>query len=299
MIGAHTPTAGGFAKSLAYLDATGATAAQIFAGNPRGWARHDGDPEQDALFTAGCAARRVPVYIHAPLLVNLASPTPATVERSAAVLRHGLQRAAALGGQAVVFHAGAAVMPGRDALPQVREALLPLLELAARLGPRLLVEPSAGAGHPLVARVEQLEPYLAAVDGHPSLGFCFDTCHAWAAGHDLATPGGMAATADALVAIGGPGRLGLVHANDSRDPCGSRRDRHENVGKGTIGEAGFAELLGHPAVAGVPVIVETPSEGPTGHAADIATLHRLSSPDRYARGHDGQGRPHARPRRAR
>lgn len=104
---------------------------------------------------------------------------------------------------------------------------------------------------------------------------CFDTCNAWAAGHDVASPGGMAATLDALVAACGPDRLWLFHANDSRDACGSTRDRHETIGKGSIGEAGFAELLAHPATAGVPVIVETPSEGPIGHDADFATLRRL------------------------
>jgi len=126
------------------------------------------------------------------------------------------------------------------------------------------------------ARVEDLEPYLDAVDNHPWLGVCFDTCHAWAAGHDLATPDGMTATLDRLVAAVGPGRLELVHANDSKDACGSTRDRHESVGAGTIGRAAFAELLAHPAVAGVPVIVETPNDDGTGHRADIARLKRLA-----------------------
>jgi deoxyribonuclease-4 len=126
--------------------------------------------------------------------------------------------------------------------------------------------------------VEDLEPYFDAVDWHPGLGVCFDTCHIWAAGHDLATPGGMTHALDMLVSVGGPGRLALIHANDSKDACGSKRDRHENIGTGTLGAPSFAELFAHPATAGVPVIVETPSEGPTGtgHARDIATLLDLS-----------------------
>lgn len=139
----------------------------------------------------------------------------------------------------------------------------------------LLVEPSAGGGRSLASRVEQLGPYLDAVDRHPMLGICFDTCHAWAAGHDLAAEGGMTATLDTLVATVGADRLRLVHANDSKDLCGSTRDRHENIGKGTIGEPAFAELMAHPATAGVPIVVETPSEKQIGHAADIATLSRL------------------------
>lgn len=277
-VGGHAPTAGGLARTaLPYLDATGAEAVQVFVSNPRGWARSDGDPEQDTQFVAGCVERGVPAYVHANLLVNLGSPTPATVHRSAAAIAHALVRGAAIGARGVVFHAGSAVDEGyaTAALAQVRKVLRPLLDQAAETGgPRLLVEPSAGGGRSMVARVEQLGPFLDAVDRHPYLGVCFDTCHAWAAGHDLAGAG-MAATLDQLVAVCGPDRLWLVHANDSRDACGSVRDRHETIGKGTIGEAGFAELMTHPATAGVPVVVETPSHGTAGHAADIATLQRL------------------------
>ncbi|HWG97731.1 MAG TPA: deoxyribonuclease IV, partial [Pilimelia sp.] len=244
-VGAHTPVAGGLSRALPYLDATGAEVTQVYVSNPRGWARSAGDPAQDAAFRAGCATREVSVFVHACLLVNLGSPSAATVAHSAATLAHALERGAAIGAAGVVFHAGSAVDPARAdrALHQVREALLPLLDRAAAAGwPRLLVEPSAGGGRSLAARVEDLGPYLDAVDRHPGLGVCFDTCHAWAAGHDLAVAGGMSATLDALLAAVGPDRLALVHANDSKDACGSLRDRHENVGRGTIGEAAFAEL---------------------------------------------------------
>jgi deoxyribonuclease-4 len=152
--------------------------------------------------------------------------------------------------------------------------LLPLLDRAEKEGwPPLLVEPSAGGGRSLASRVEHLAEYLDAVDRHPMLGVCFDTCHAWAAGHDLATPGGMTSTMDALVAAAGPDRLRLIHANDSKDTCGSLRDRHESLGKGLIGAAAFTELLAHPAARGVPLIVETPSGTDAAeHAADIALL---------------------------
>lgn len=278
-VGSHTPAAGGLAKAaLPYVDGAGSEAVQVYVSNPRGWALSPGSPAQDEAFVAGCAERDIPVYIHASLLVNLGSPTLATVERSTATLAHALERGTVLGAAGVVFHAGSSVDEtyAEAALKQVREALLPLLDRAAATGgPRLLVEPSAGGGRSLAARVEHLTPYLAAVDGHPWMGVCFDTCHAWAAGHDLATPGGMSATLDALVAAVGPDRLRLVHANDSRDACGSLRDRHETIGAGSIGEAAFGELMRHPATAGVPVIVETPTEGYAGHAADITRLKRL------------------------
>ncbi|MCX4470968.1 deoxyribonuclease IV [Micromonospora sp. NBC_01655] len=278
-VGSHTPTSGGLAKAaLPYVDATGAEVVQVYVSNSRGWALPAGDPVQDVLFRDGCAERGVPVFVHASLLVNLGSPTPATVERSAQTLAHALRRGRAIGALGVVFHAGSAVDTGHAdaAMRQVREALLPLLdETLAAGGPLLLVEPSAGGGRSLASRVEQLGPYLDAVDRHPGLGVCFDTCHAWAAGHDLAAEGGMTACLDALVATVGPDRLRLVHANDSKDLCGSTRDRHENIGKGTIGEPAFAELMAHPATAGIPVVVETPSEKHEGHATDIATLTRL------------------------
>jgi deoxyribonuclease-4 len=261
------------------VDAAGAGVVQVYVSNPRGWALTEGSPDQDEAFAAGCAERALPAYVHASLLVNVGSPTPATVARSIATISHALRRGTTIGARGVVFHAGSAVDDGyaETALRQVREALLPLLDETAKAnGPRLLVEPSAGGGRSLAARVEDLGAYLEAVDWHPALGVCFDTCHAWAAGHDLATPGGATATLDALVATVGAGRLWLIHANDSRDECGSTRDRHETIGAGTIGEAAFAELLAHPAAAGVPVIVETPTTGHAGHAADIATLRRLT-----------------------
>jgi deoxyribonuclease-4 len=278
-VGAHCRSAGGLARAvLPYVDATEAEAAQVYVSNSRGWALPPGDPAQDIAFRDGCDERGLPVYIHASLLVNLASPSAETVERSVATLAHALSRGVAIGATGVVFHAGSAVDEGRadEALAQVREALLPLLDRAATLhGPRLLVEPSAGGGRSLASRAEDLEPYLDAVEWHPWLGVCFDTCHAWSAGHDLARAGGMTETLDALVAAVGTDRLWLVHANDSKDLCGSARDRHESIGKGSLGEPAFGELMVHPAVGGVPVIVETPSDGPAGHARDIETLKRL------------------------
>ena len=210
-------------------------------------------------------------------LVNVGSPTEATVEQSVASIAHNLARGAQLGCRGVVVHAGSAVGEDRydDAVRQLHERLLPVLEAAPDGGPRLLVEPTAGGGRSLAATVEDLGPYFAALEHHPLLGVCFDTCHAWAAGHELTVPGGMAATLDALEATVGPGRLGLVHANDSLDECGSKRDRHTTIGAGSIGVAPFAELLTHRSVAGVPVVVETPSDD-DGHARDIALLNDLA-----------------------
>jgi deoxyribonuclease-4 len=285
LIGAHIQVRGGLAKGgLAYTDAVGAAAVQVFVGNPRGWKLTAGDVTQDALFVEGCAERGAPSFIHTPFLINVGSPTEATVEQSIASIAHNLARSVELGCRGVVVHAGSAVGEDRyeAALGQLRERLLPVLDTLPLDGPRLLVEPTAGGGKSLAATVEDLGPYLAALEDHPLVGVCFDTCHAWAAGHDLAAPGGMTATLDALEAAVGPGRLGLVHANDSLDECGSKRDRHTTIGEGSIGVAPFAELLAHPSMAGVPVVVETPSERDgvpsAGHKHDIGLLRSLVGP---------------------
>lgn len=253
---------------------------QFFAGNPRGWTAAAGDPAEDDAFRAGCAQDRIAAYVHAPYLVNFGSPSAVTLARSIDATRHALARGRVLGVRGVVVHAGSAVdSTHRDAaLRQLREHLMPLLDELDRDDPggslRLLVEPTAGGGQALAATVEQLGPWYAALSAHPRLGVCLDTCHAWAAGHDLAAPGGVRRTLDALVATVGRGRLGLVHANDSRDPLGSGRDRHARIGAGLIGVEPFAELFRHSATRGVPLIVETPG-GPAEHAVDIATLIAL------------------------
>jgi deoxyribonuclease IV len=283
-IGAQLQIKGGLARGgLAYAEAVGAEAVQVFVGNPRGWKLTAGDPKQDALFVEGCAERGMPAFIHTPYLVNVGSPTEATVDQSIACIAHNLRRGAELGVRGVVVHAGSAVGEDRYevALRQLHDRLLPVLDGLPDDGPRLLVEPTAGGGKALAATVEDLGPYFAALESHPLLGVCFDTCHSWAAGHDFSVPGGMTATLDTLETVVGPGRLGLVHANDSLDECGSKRDRHTNIGEGSIGIAPFAELLAHPSVDGVPVVIETPSErggSPTaGHKRDIDLLRTLIS----------------------
>ncbi len=276
-VGVHVPVAGGLSSGgLAYARDVGAEAVQVFLSNPRGWLRSTGDAKQDDEFRATCARERIPAFVHAPYLVNLGSPTPATLENSVLSLRHTLARGCAIGARGVVVHAGSAVTPsGRpSALAQLRERLLPLLDEIPDDGPDLLIEPTAGAGQSLAATVEDLGPYLQALENHPKLGVCLDTCHAFAAGHDLAVPGGVRATLNALVRTIGRGRLKLIHANDSKDARGSNRDNHERIGKGKIGSEPFAEIFRHPATRSVPVVLETPGKSPE-HREDLMLLKAL------------------------
>lgn len=275
-VGSHVPVAGGLVTSLAYAREIGARAVQVFVSNPRGWAPSAGDPAQDERFAGMCADDGIPVYVHAPYLVNFGSPTEATLRRSAEAVTHALRRGTAIGARGVVVHAGSAVAGAHrdDAMKQLRTHLLPLLDAAEPDGPKLLVEPTAGGGQALCATVPELESWFAELDAHEMLGVCLDTCHLFAAGHDLAAPGGAKKTLDLLVKTVGRGRLGLVHANDSKDRLGSGRDRHAPIGDGQIGKDMFAELFRHPATRGVPVVVETPGDAAS-HRRDIEILCSL------------------------
>jgi deoxyribonuclease-4 len=278
-VGAHVLVAGGLARTgLAYARDIGAEAIQVFVSNPRGWALSAGDRGQDDAFVSGCSDAKMPVFVHAPYLVNFGSPAPATLERSVATVRHSLERGRALGARGVVVHGGSQVTGGSydGALRQVRDHLRPLLDELTEDAPDLLIELTAGGAGALAASPGQLPAYLEALDWHPKVGVCVDTCHAMAAGHDVAAPGGLRRFLGDVVKATGRGRLRLVHANDSRDPVGSARDRHASIGGGTIGEAAFAELFAHPAVKGVPVLIETSGER-ADHERDIATLKRLRS----------------------
>ncbi|CAI9419716.1 deoxyribonuclease IV [Nocardioides sp. T2.26MG-1] len=289
-IGTHVLVGKGLVDgAVANADLVGCETFQVFAGNPRGWALSAGRPAEDRRFRDLMGERGTRVFIHAPYLVNLGSPTPATYERSVASVAHNLRRAAEIGAEGVVVHTGSYVDPGEGdgvarhaaAMRQVREGLLPLLEAlssgsAGDAAPWLLLEPTAGQGRSLCAGVEDLAAYLDALDHHPRAGICLDTCHVFAAGAPLDEPGGTTATVDRIVEIGGPGRLRLVHANDSMDVRGAFKDRHQRIGEGHIGEDPFLELFAHPAIAGVPFILETPDSRDV-DTRDIPLLKKLRS----------------------
>ena len=276
-VGTHVLVGKGLVDgAVANADLVGCETFQVFVGNPRGWALTEGRPAEDRRFRELMAERGTRTFIHAPYLVNLGSPTPATYERSAASVAHNLKRAAEIGAEGVVVHTGSFVDPGdgdsaarhETAMKQVREALLPLLDAVADDdAPWLLLEPTAGQGRSLCAGVEDLAPYLEALEHHPKAGICLDTCHVFAAGAPLDEPGGATATVDRIVEIGGPGRLRLIHANDSMDVRGAFKDRH-------IGEGAFVELFRHPATEGVPFILETP-DSRDADTRDIPLLKKL------------------------
>jgi deoxyribonuclease-4 len=273
-VGSHVDVAGRLAsQGLAYADGIGAEAIQVFVSNPRSWSPPLAEVTEAQALARRAAEAGLPVFVHAPYLVNLGSGDERTAALSAETVGLTLDRAARIGARGVVVHAGSASGWDReDALRQVADLLLPLLDKLSEEDPGLLIEPMAGAGQGLCAQMSDLEPYLAALGWHPRAGVCLDTCHAFAAGHDLVAPGGVDATLAELARAAGPGRVRLVHANDSGYPCGSRRDRHAAIGAGFIGLEPFRALLHHPLLAAAPFVVETPKAG---QAGDVATLKEL------------------------
>jgi deoxyribonuclease-4 len=165
-------------------------------------------------------------------------------------------------------------MPVEKAWKQIHEGMMPILNALGDDAPYLLLEPTAGQGQSLVKKLDDLEMYLKALEYHPKVGICLDTCHVFAAGHDISVKGGMSATIDLLVEVAGIERFQLVHANDSMDVCGALKDRHQNIGDGHIGVDPFKELLSHPAVANAPLILETPGMEPE-HGKEVALLKKL------------------------
>jgi len=272
--------AGGLVRgTLARTDLIGAEVIQVFVSNPRGWAEPAPDPDGDAAFARTRADRGLAVFVHAPYLINFGSPSPDTLRRSRDALAFSLRRAAAIGAAGVVLHAGSAVLGNQwtDAMAQVRTNLIPLLDAAGPTGPQLLIEPTAGGGGALASDIASIGAYLDVL-ADDRVGLCIDTCHLHAAGHDLSTAAGMRSAFARLRRTVGAGRIRLLHVNDSRDPAGSKRDRHAALGQGTIGLEAFEALTRMPATRGIALVVETDDAG---HAADIATLRTL----RAAAGH--------------
>lgn len=276
-IGAHVPTSGGMAKrSIAYAQTIQAEAIQVFASNPRGWAMPEANREADDAFKARTSEFDIATYVHAPYLINLGSPTVATYENSLASTKYSLQRGADIGALGVVIHTGSAVDVDHvaNAWKQIHAGMMPILETLPDDSPTLLLEPTAGQGQSLVKRLEDLVHYLDALEHHPKVGICLDTCHVFAAGHDIKKKGGMTETLDLLVSIAGAERFQLVHVNDSMDVCGALKDRHQNIGDGEIGVDPFKELLAHPAVANTSLILETPGQEPE-HGKEVALLKKF------------------------
>ncbi|MCS7173437.1 MAG: deoxyribonuclease IV [Armatimonadetes bacterium] len=270
--GAHVSIRGRLPSAVTRAVAIGCECLQIFVGNPRQWRPASYSPEELEEFRRARAAHSLdPLVAHAPYLVNLAA-SGEVYERSVRALIHTLEVLEALEGFGVVTHIGSARDCGfAQAVRRVARAVRRGLEATGRV----LVFLEGSAGSTLGGTFGELAAFLDALDGDGRVGICLDTAHLYAAGWDLGDPDGVEAMLGAFDVQVGLRRLRLVHLNDTRVPCGSRRDRHENIGTGRIGLAGFRALVNHPRLGSLCGIIETPGFGKQG--PDRRNLELLKS----------------------
>ena len=273
-IGAHVPTRGGLLSAIRAAGECGADAIQVFISNPRAWAApRISAKEADAFREAWAQSGLGPMFVHAPYVVNLASPVPEFLERSIDVVRRSVVAASSVGANGYVVHAGSGG-PGEPA-----EAFRRVVSAMRAVPPQgdcdVVVELTAGTVGSVAATFPEAARLFDAVDDH-RLKLCADTCHLFAAGYALDEPEGVAACFEELRTSGLDDRLVLIHANDAKYVRGSRRDRHEHIGQGGIGVEGFFEILHRPEVQDLALIVETPGRLED-HARGIATLRRLAA----------------------
>jgi deoxyribonuclease-4 len=236
IVGAHVAPG----RPLKTAETIGADCVQIFLSDPQGWEKPP--PRKDA---AALRDSDVPLYVHAPYLINVCSPRNNVRYGSRKILQQTCEAAADVGAGAVIVHAGYAedgIAKGVGRWPRTLE----MLESEVPV----LIENTAGGENAVARRFDALALLWEAVsasDTTVDVGFCFDTCHAHAAGEDLSD------AVERVRAI--VGRIDLLHANDSRDPPGTGADRHAGLGKGTIGADVLRQMI---KAAGPPVVVETP-----------------------------------------
>ncbi len=265
-IGAHLPLANGMVKAADRAIQTGATALQVFSDNPTAWRRRSEPPSELAAFRARLeAGGLMPIAIHGPYLLNLASPDETVRERSIDLLANELLVAPTFGAGFLNVHLGSHRGSGPEAgIERIGESVAAALARVPEPsgGAVLVLENSAGGGDSLGSTIDELSRIAAAVESHGAdrarFAFCLDTAHAWGAGLPIGDPEGVDEVLALLDHRIGLDRVVMVHLNDSRAGAGSRADRHEHLGAGLIGVAGLRRVLTHPDLQHAMYILETP-----------------------------------------
>jgi deoxyribonuclease-4 len=269
--GAHC--GGGIKRALDQAIEIGADSVQLFAQSPRAW-RFPAHAEEDlARFRERRAEAGIgSVLVHALYLCNLATTDKTIFGKSLETMRATVDAACAIEANGVVFHVGSHLGAGFESglercVPAIREVLDRCSETTW-----LLLENSAGAGGTMGRSLDELVALFDALDRHPRLGICLDSCHLYVSGIDVGDPDTLATVLEDVDARIGLDRLQALHVNDAAAPLGSNRDRHANVLEGELGER-LGAFLAHPAVQGLPAVMETP--GPEGHGPDAAEMQKL------------------------
>jgi deoxyribonuclease-4 len=272
--------AGGFERAIDRAESLGAEALQIFVRSPRRWAGRAPHAGEAARFRdrLGATGLRRFALAHASYLINLAAPDREIRERSILAVAEELAWALALGIPALVLHPGSHLGAGEGAaLDRVAAGLDEALAEPSTGTTRVLLEVTAGQGTSLGHRFSHLGRVIAGARFRSRLGVCFDTCHAVAAGYDLATARGYRRTMAELDRSVGLDRIGAFHLNDSRFPRASRRDRHEHIGRGAAGLGAFRSIVRDPRFRDLPIVLETPKgEDLAEDRENLAVLRRLA-----------------------
>ncbi len=273
LVGAHVSIAGGIEKAIARGEAIGCSAIQIFTRNASRWQAKPLAADSVAAFRAARQNSEIDyVAVHDSYLINLASPDAALRNKSIAAFIDEMERSSLLGIEDLVMHPGAHVGQGSQAgLNTLIESFRTVFSQAPT-DVRVLVENTAGQGTCLGACFEELAEILERLP-QGNLAICFDTCHAFTAGYDLTSPESCAEVMANFDRLLGTEKLALFHMNDSKKPLGSRVDRHDHVGRGLIGPAGFAALMQDERFSAVAKIIETPPGDK--HCDDFANLALL------------------------
>jgi len=264
--------AGGVSRAVERANEYGLTALQIFTRSSRTWGCPPLPDKEAERFRDAVAASPIrAACAHATYLANIASPDRNLRRRSERALVDELDRCERLGLPWLVLHPGSR-RGARGGVRRAGAAIRRILDATAGYEAGILVENCAGQGDSLGDTFEQVAAILSGAGDGERLGMCLDTCHAFAAGYDFRSEAGFAAARRQIDDFVGLSRVRVVHVNDSAKPLGSRVDRHAGIGLGEMGDVSFRRLLSDPVLARLPLILETPKEGPGGEDMDARNL---------------------------
>jgi len=278
-IGAHTSIAKSLENAAFTAARIGGNTFQIFSASPRMWRASPPAPSEVKLLTRAREKHDLfPLVIHDNYLINLASCSETLRAQSTAAFRGEIERALLIGAEYLVAHPGNC--KGHSVEEGIYAVIRSLAEAAAGLDTRkltVLLENTAGSGAALGSHFEELSVMrqFAAELTDLKIGFCIDTCHCLASGHDLSTAAGLKKTVAQIEQILGLDNVKVIHTNDSKTALNSRVDRHEHIGHGYIGMEGFRRLLNHPKLRQKAFIIETPIDKEGDDLRNIETLKKL------------------------
>ena len=270
-IGCHLSVADGYEQMGKTMVDFGGNTFAFFTRNPRGGKTKDVTPEDiEALNKLLKREKFGPLVAHGSYTMNLCSSNPETRRNGFEMLRQDLERMEQIPGHYYNFHPGAHTGQGTETgIAQIADALNQLLE--PNLHTTILLETMAGKGSEIGGTFEELKEIIRRIEAKDRIGVCFDTCHTWDAGYDLVRDfDGVLKHFDEVIGLD---RLCAVHFNDSKNPCGSHKDRHEKIGQGYLGEEALKSIAKHPLLSGLPFILETPNDD----AGYIREIHMVQS----------------------